>query len=181
MAFRGVWLKWWRLSTLRRGQTHLPESRTMSVSLTSYTVQPSTRLAKAQRLKDLDDENAIYQTAAHLDARLQYLMQSAAHLRPLNILACFPSHLAEDASNGNIKRKRECLKLELWIILQRSERVERDYHLACDPAGGSFHCSPFLESCIFPLGWRRSLNGGGGWWAGGGRAEVGWGGGEEWD
>lgn len=103
-------------------------------------------------------------TAAHLDAKLQHLMQSPAYVCPLNTLACFPSLLAEDARNSDIKRKRKCLKLELWVILEQSQGAGRDCHFARDPARGSFHHhSPLLGSC-HPEAWVESW-----WWGGGAR------------
>lgn len=51
-------------------------------------------------------------TAAHLDARVTAFNTVISLHVSLNILAYFPSPLAEDAMNGSFKRKRECLKLE---------------------------------------------------------------------
>lgn len=85
-------------------------------------------------------------------------MQSPGYVCPLNILACLLSLLVEDAKNSSMKGR--LLQEELGVILEGSQRVRRDCHSACDPAGGSFHHHSLSgELPSFHQGWGCGLNG----------------------
>lgn len=99
----------------------------------------------------------LIRTAAHLGAESQHSIQSPAYGGALNVLACFPSLLAEAANISNIRNKRGALTLGLSVALPGSQRLPRDCYFACDPVpphhpGSSHHHSPCLGSCLPSLG-----------------------------